>query len=303
MADNSQNKGSSRSKSLSTQKAITIVQIAKMAGVSAQTVSYVLNNHPKASISALTRQRVIEIATREGYKPNRLAQAMKSGKSMIIGFAAPFSPGTPGPSVQMFRSIYDRANTLGYEILAQPLDGKVNEGWPVDCRIVFDPSGRIEPELGQTSPPTIVISPRPTANVRMDMNGGMIDLAREIVASKLKVTALVFEPEEEWESDLVCRAAGSANLFLEAIPTTELGRVKADDGIVLALSDAVARKILEAYPGAKIFSIEGNLPTLDRFTWPIDSLGESAWKCFLDLEESSGAAPKLRAITPKITWL
>lgn len=48
---------------------ITSKDIAREAGVSQTTVSFVLNNRPNASISAETRERVLDAAYRMGYRP------------------------------------------------------------------------------------------------------------------------------------------------------------------------------------------------------------------------------------------
>lgn len=57
--------------------------IAKVAGVSLQTVSYVMNN--TGSVSEEVRSRVREISERMGYRPNRSAKAMRTGRSQILG--------------------------------------------------------------------------------------------------------------------------------------------------------------------------------------------------------------------------
>jgi LacI family transcriptional regulator len=62
-------------------------EIARRAGVSTATVSYVLNNRVRkgSSISDATRQRVLDIAEELGYRRNELAHAVKTGKNRMIG--------------------------------------------------------------------------------------------------------------------------------------------------------------------------------------------------------------------------
>ncbi len=62
--------------------------IAKIAGVSVGTVSQILNQGRAHLYSAQTRQRVVEISRNFGYRPNRSAQAMRSQKTKVVGFAA-----------------------------------------------------------------------------------------------------------------------------------------------------------------------------------------------------------------------
>ena len=53
---------------------ITILDVARVAGVSRQTVTRALNGLP--DISAVTRQRVIDVARQLNYRPNRAAQGL-----------------------------------------------------------------------------------------------------------------------------------------------------------------------------------------------------------------------------------
>jgi DNA-binding LacI/PurR family transcriptional regulator len=62
---------------------VTILDIARVAGVTDATVSNVLNS--KGRTSEATRQRVMEAATELGYRRNELARAVVTGKSRIIG--------------------------------------------------------------------------------------------------------------------------------------------------------------------------------------------------------------------------
>ena len=64
---------------------ITSSDIARAAGVSQTTVSFVLNNTEGASISAKTRARVLNTAQALGYVPNSAARTLVSGRSRTLG--------------------------------------------------------------------------------------------------------------------------------------------------------------------------------------------------------------------------
>ena len=66
---------------------ITIYDIAKKLNITAATVSRALNNNPK--IKESTRELVIETAALMNYKQNKLALALKSGRSNNIGVIVP----------------------------------------------------------------------------------------------------------------------------------------------------------------------------------------------------------------------
>ena len=62
---------------------VTIAQVAEEAGVSAMTVSNVLNGRSGASEE--TRRRVLSAAERLGYQPNLSARNLKAGRTELIG--------------------------------------------------------------------------------------------------------------------------------------------------------------------------------------------------------------------------
>ena len=72
---------------MTTQKPVTIKDIAEKLKISVSTVSRALkDNH---EISAKTRKKVQDLAKQLGYKPNPLAVALKTHKSHSIGVIVP----------------------------------------------------------------------------------------------------------------------------------------------------------------------------------------------------------------------
>jgi DNA-binding LacI/PurR family transcriptional regulator len=63
---------------------VTSADVARRAGVSRATVSYVLNDTPHQTISAATRGRVLEAATNLGYAPSAAARALRTGRSDVV---------------------------------------------------------------------------------------------------------------------------------------------------------------------------------------------------------------------------
>jgi LacI family transcriptional regulator, repressor for deo operon, udp, cdd, tsx, nupC, and nupG len=64
---------------------VTSYDVARAAGVSQTTVSFVLNQVAEANISDETRQRVVAIAEQMGYVPDAAARALVRGRTQIIG--------------------------------------------------------------------------------------------------------------------------------------------------------------------------------------------------------------------------
>ncbi len=67
-----------------TPRRITSADVARVAGVSRATVSYVLNDTPHQTISPGTRTRVRDAAARLGYAPSAAARALRTGRSDVV---------------------------------------------------------------------------------------------------------------------------------------------------------------------------------------------------------------------------
>jgi len=63
---------------------VTLSDVAKASGVSRATVSFVLNDDPRQTISATTRERVTAAAHELGYVPHGIARALREGSSRIV---------------------------------------------------------------------------------------------------------------------------------------------------------------------------------------------------------------------------
>ncbi|MFJ3670197.1 LacI family DNA-binding transcriptional regulator [Streptomyces sp. NPDC090106] len=70
----------------------TSADVARLAGVSRATVSYVLNNTSAVRISEPTRRRVHEAAKELGYVPHAAARSLRAGHSRLVLMPAPAIP-------------------------------------------------------------------------------------------------------------------------------------------------------------------------------------------------------------------
>jgi DNA-binding LacI/PurR family transcriptional regulator len=111
--------------------AVTMSDIAQLAGVSRPTVSIVLNDrHEAVGISADTVDRVIKAASKLGYRRNALALAVKTGRSLTLGFLA--GEADLEYSSRAFSGILDEADEHEYTVKRfrlydRPEDSKVIE--------------------------------------------------------------------------------------------------------------------------------------------------------------------------------
>ncbi|HEU5484510.1 MAG TPA: LacI family DNA-binding transcriptional regulator [Microlunatus sp.] len=97
----------------------TAADVARHAGVSRATVSYVLNDTPHQAIPEHTRQRVRNAAAELGYTPSAAARALITGRSDVVLLLLPDWP--IGPSVgQLLESLSGALGNHGLTFVAHP---------------------------------------------------------------------------------------------------------------------------------------------------------------------------------------
>ena len=102
----------------------TMADVASLAGVSHQTVSRVLNDSP--SVSAKTRDKVLEAISTLGYRRNLAARTLATGNSRILGVLVSSST-LSGPSGSLL-AIEQTARVNGYWVsMASLQNGDVDE--------------------------------------------------------------------------------------------------------------------------------------------------------------------------------
>ena len=92
---------------------VTIDDVARVAGVSKQPVSRAINDKPEISVE--TKQRILTIANEMGYRPSRLARAMNTQRTHLIGLVVPdiMNPFFP----EVARGMQDAAFEQDYNVL------------------------------------------------------------------------------------------------------------------------------------------------------------------------------------------
>ena len=90
----------------------TITDVASRAGVSHQTVSRVMNDHP--NVAPGTREKVLRVIRELDYQPNRAARSLSSQRSATIGVVS-FGLSFYGPA-QMLANVEQAARARGYSI-------------------------------------------------------------------------------------------------------------------------------------------------------------------------------------------
>ncbi|MCR8666829.1 LacI family transcriptional regulator [Aestuariibaculum sp. M13] len=94
-------------------KKTTIYDIAKALDITAATVSRALNDSPR--VKKATKELILETAKQMNYEQNKLAQALKSGKSYNVGVIVPYINSNFFASV--IRGIEEELYPKGYHVI------------------------------------------------------------------------------------------------------------------------------------------------------------------------------------------
>ncbi|UZN04469.1 LacI family DNA-binding transcriptional regulator [Cellulomonas sp. S1-8] len=143
--------------------AITIDDVARAAGVSTSTVSYVLSG--KRPISAPTRQRVERAIRDLGYRPHAGARALASSRTNVLALMAPLRVDVDVSVIMQFvTGVVTAARTFDHDVLLLTADEiagmeRVASGSMVDALVMMDIEAddpRV-PVLASLSQPAVLI--------------------------------------------------------------------------------------------------------------------------------------------------
>ncbi|PWK78373.1 LacI family transcriptional regulator [Mucilaginibacter oryzae] len=105
-------------------KKISIKDIAKLTGTSITTVSFVLNG--KGRISKEISKKILDVAQKNGYEPNRMAVGLRTGVSKVIGLIV---ENIGGPFFgEMAKVIEEEAEKDGYRIIYCSTNNNLQKG-------------------------------------------------------------------------------------------------------------------------------------------------------------------------------
>lgn len=111
---------------------VTSAEVARAAGVSRATVSYVLNDAPGRSLSPETRETVLRIAKELGYQPNALARSLKRGRSNTVLLPMPGIPTNqviPALLSECTRALAERGLTLVLDVSSHADPVRQADAW------------------------------------------------------------------------------------------------------------------------------------------------------------------------------
>ena len=98
-----------------TEPRVTIIDVARAAGVHPSTVSRVLNGRGELALLPATRQRVLATASRLGYRPSALARSLRLRRTFTLGMLVPNIDNPLFPPI--IKGVEDTAHSRGYNLV------------------------------------------------------------------------------------------------------------------------------------------------------------------------------------------
>ena len=189
---------------------VTISDVARHAGVSISTVSYVLSG--KRPISKETRQRVQESIRQLGYHPHAGARALASNRSNVLALVIPLRTGIYVPVVMQFAvSVVTTARTYDHDVLLLTQDEGVEGLQRVAASSLVDALIVMDVELHDARVPVLRSLDRPSVLIGFPADAAgltCIDLDFEAAAARCvdhladlghRCIALVGSPQAVYE--------------------------------------------------------------------------------------------------------
>jgi DNA-binding LacI/PurR family transcriptional regulator len=317
-----------------------MADVARLAGVSSQTVSRVSTGHP--GVVESTRRQVLDAMAELGYRPNSAARALKRGEFRTLGVIL-FTLATTGNS-RTVEAIATHAADEGYAITLIPVAVPTQDGvlgaftrlgeLAVDGIIVIMEVHLLD-AANLTLPPgvQVVVVDSDAGDrypvVDTDQADGARQAVRHLLELGHRTVWHVTGPAESFASER--RANAWRSVLAEAgrpIPPIERGDWSAESGYraglqlaanpectaVFAANDQMALGVLRALHerGREIpreVSIVGfdDIPEAQYFTPPLTTvrqdfgeMGRSSLRLLLELMQETGQPPQRVTIAPEL---
>lgn len=274
---------------LKERKKVNQASVAKAAGVSRSTVSFVLNERLSSRVHQETRLHVLKIAESLGYRPDRHAQIMRTGRSNMIGVL--HCMGTLQVLIELVTYASAAIQKSGYQpsaIDAEWFDG--SDTLPLDLLVDARAEGLIVssvPDLFYKSletsgiPTVLLMAPaRPSSlpSIASDITQGMRDLTRHALHRGHRRLVLAVPPSCTFDFNGMAVASEREQGFSEAILSAG-GRCVRFDDLTKAESSRSYRRLMKGSTG--IVGCIASIPVVTQAFDPYQP-GYTAFQALLD---------------------
>lgn len=298
-------------------RSVGLRQVAERAGVSMRTVSNVVRGTGRASAS--TRARVLQAVEELGYRPNRAARGLRTGRSGVLSLAV------PGLSVPYFAELADivmrEAALYGCTVLVECTEGHADtelsialgQGDQLVDGVILSPLALDQEAVAEAGAqvPLVLLGERlhdlPCTHVMIDNESAAREATEHLLAAGRRRIAVIGRQEVPYAETSRVRLAGyraaleaAGHAFDEALAPKVEWYGRADgDAAMTALLDA-AKDEGRARPDA-VFCFadvlaEGAMHAVRRAGLRIPQ--DIAIVGFDDIDEARYAAPPLTTVAP-----
>ncbi|TDW30581.1 LacI family DNA-binding transcriptional regulator [Cryobacterium psychrophilum] len=306
---------------------VTIRDVARVAGVSISTVSRALANPEQ--VAEATRHQVQETARTMGYRPNRNARALITGRTGSIGLVVPDLENPFFGSI--CKGVQARARAAGYAVFIADTDEDAtledevvrSLGKQVDGVILCSPRGSDENVAKAAEDGALIVINRTLADISsitFDNSGGARSVMRHLVALGHRRIAYAAGPLNSWSNreralalrEYTAETAGIELVEIGNFPPVFAGGVQAADlaiasgaTAIVAFNDLVAAGLVDrlrhrglSVPGDISVAGFDNVP-MSALVWPnlttVDSpriqMGRASVDALLDTVLGRSTAP------------
>jgi DNA-binding LacI/PurR family transcriptional regulator len=187
-------------------RGVSMADVARLAGVSSQTVSRVSTGHP--GVAESTRRQVLKAMRDLGYRPNIAARALKRGKFRAIGIVMPTL--TTFANSRTAEAIAKEAALAGYSVTLIPVAAAGLDELAVDGVVImdaprFDAASLTLPE----GVPSVSVGSRKSADypiIDTDQAAGARQAVRHLLDLGHRTVWHVSGPTESYAGELRTRA-------------------------------------------------------------------------------------------------
>jgi LacI family transcriptional regulator len=174
---------------------VTILDVARRAGVSAKTVSRVINGEPH--VRAAVREQVMKVVKELQYRPNAFARGLSSARSFLVGLF--FDDPASGYAADIQRGALGRCRERNHHLIVEQVD-RAQPGWMAEldatlnsirfAGVILTPPicdwSELIDMLEERKVPIVRIAPGDqldrTPQVRMDDRAAARDMTRRLIA-------------------------------------------------------------------------------------------------------------------------
>ena len=235
-----------------TQKKITIKEVAKEAGVSVATVSYVMNHRTDIKLKESTRQKVLQVANLLNYTPNLAARALATSQQHLLGVTYEKSSNPMKKAQQMvfLETFLGFFRQKGYKVIL--IDSDSTEQYDqVDAVICYDVTSEHFHSLGnQNFVPMIAYDSYINDDLFFQINTDYDRLKREADAffQGEEYTYLLLEPSNRELYNALQQKFQSVTFF------TSEGEGLLQSGKPLLITDPILGNLLGERPNTYVAS-------------------------------------------------